>query len=718
MINGSPPTLGVLTLATPALLAAAALVALPIVAHLVGRAAGKSHRFPSLMLLAASTTDAARRGRPTRWWLLLLRCLAVLLIVLGFAQPRWWSAATTSHGRIVTALVLDASASTGHTADGVPAFDAIRAAALNQLDTLPADAPVDVILAGNDANAPLPRPTANRAVTRDAIDRAEATHERADLGAAVALAHRRAKAQDRAARVVLITDGQARNLDAAFNADALRTHPDVIVPVASNDPGNVALHRPTVWPAQPRRSESCTLRVTAVNHATTSARVTVVARTDTLALGSTTATLPPDGQATLEVPARLDRPGHHAVTFTLAQHADALAADDAAYLTVRVQPRRRVLLVTPGDPDRLSSAAYFLLRSLTPLGPDAGGMDVTTTTPQALTRATLRGIDAVVLHRPDRCPPAVVAALAERVRDGLGLVVLMGRPGTLINWAQHQDTLPLSAGDWVATHPTQQPRGISFHTDAASRGPWSELLDPRSGMTDTLTQQLHVSGRREGSLHRNAVALITDPSGGVPVLARQTVGLGRVLQWSPPIDPATSDLLRAAVWVPLLHTMLADADPLTTDADQGPPPSPGPPATRHVARAAWDASGGTPSPTVVAPDGKPVHDATLTRTGDALQWSVDRPRQLGHYRLMLGNDERDALPMNLDPRESDLQPADDATLAALTRAGINDHDTPPATAAALTGNGRGREAELWGWLILLGLAALAGEMLLAAKGDG
>ena len=71
----------------PALLAMAALAALPVILHLIMRPKPKRFLFPALRLIESRRKSNVRRLRLRHIWLLLLRILIIVLIVLAVARP-------------------------------------------------------------------------------------------------------------------------------------------------------------------------------------------------------------------------------------------------------------------------------------------------------------------------------------------------------------------------------------------------------------------------------------------------------------------------------------------------------------------------------------------------------------------------------------------------------------------------------------------------------
>jgi hypothetical protein len=72
---------------TPLFLLGALAVAGPILYHLVRRATRERVPFSSLLFLEPSPPRVSQRHRVEHWLLLLLRCLALLVLALGFARP-------------------------------------------------------------------------------------------------------------------------------------------------------------------------------------------------------------------------------------------------------------------------------------------------------------------------------------------------------------------------------------------------------------------------------------------------------------------------------------------------------------------------------------------------------------------------------------------------------------------------------------------------------
>src|SRR5438876_6140796 len=96
---------------TPALLAGAALDALPIVLHLIMRREAKRFKFPALRFVQQRRTLNQHRLRLRHLLLLALRCLIIGFLAFALARPtlRGSSAAGKEGAPLATAFVFDNS---------------------------------------------------------------------------------------------------------------------------------------------------------------------------------------------------------------------------------------------------------------------------------------------------------------------------------------------------------------------------------------------------------------------------------------------------------------------------------------------------------------------------------------------------------------------------------------------------------------------------------
>ena len=76
-----------MNLLSPWFLAGLALIAGPVIFHLIRRANKDRIRFSAIKFLKESPPRLERKSRIQNPWLLALRCLVVALLALAFARP-------------------------------------------------------------------------------------------------------------------------------------------------------------------------------------------------------------------------------------------------------------------------------------------------------------------------------------------------------------------------------------------------------------------------------------------------------------------------------------------------------------------------------------------------------------------------------------------------------------------------------------------------------
>ena len=137
-----------LSFLNPGLLFGAAAAALPVIIHFLSRRRVRRQPFSDLRFLGEVKAQQARSLGIRRWLLLLLRVLALLLVALAVAGPRWGGLAVGG-GRAVL-FVVDTSASmAAQTAEG-SRLDEARRATAEMIAALPPGAAVQVLTAGGD----------------------------------------------------------------------------------------------------------------------------------------------------------------------------------------------------------------------------------------------------------------------------------------------------------------------------------------------------------------------------------------------------------------------------------------------------------------------------------------------------------------------------------------------------------------------------------------
>ncbi|MGI9454982.1 MAG: BatA domain-containing protein [Aeoliella sp.] len=132
---------------TPALLGGLALVALPIVLHLVMRREPQRVEFPALRFVRTRQSTNQHRLRLRHWLLLALRCAFVLLLVLALARPVLRGSGLLGSGEagLAAALVFDTSPRMLYQQKNKTRLESAKEMASWLLEQLPAESEVAVV---------------------------------------------------------------------------------------------------------------------------------------------------------------------------------------------------------------------------------------------------------------------------------------------------------------------------------------------------------------------------------------------------------------------------------------------------------------------------------------------------------------------------------------------------------------------------------------------
>ncbi len=451
----------------PALMGGAGLVALPIIIHYLSRRRHRRLEWGAMRFLLEAERQSRRRVRFEQWLLLALRCLAMLLLALlvarPFVRPGLVASLLGGRGHVHRVVVLDDSASLAYRSGTRQDFALLRDATVRLLtwlrDGSPGD-PVTVIRTSAPARPLIERKALTAATwetLREKLARTRVTQLRsrpARVAAAVA-DQIAAVPATRRCDVYVVSDfqrsewlaraGQAADTrEPADGAAPLAATGDSwFAPLAQAAPGRlrvvlIALARrdrdnAAVTDVSPRRPHTIAglpaeLVVRVANYGR---RVLKGAR---LRVRCGDVSPPPaliepiEPGRTRAISVELTVPGEgDAVVTAAVEPADGLAADDTRRVVLPVRAALRVLLVD-GQPatDSARDEVYFLRNALAPAGPFGSGIQAKRVDPADLPGLRLDAFDCVMLANVAPPGAEAVAALRRYVRDGGGLVFLLG----------------------------------------------------------------------------------------------------------------------------------------------------------------------------------------------------------------------------------------------------------------------------------------------------
>ena len=690
----------------PALLAALAAIAIPIVVHLVQRDRRRVVQFPSLMFLRKIPNQSVKRRAIRHWPLLLLRIAAFALLALAFARPFWpgaGAAAAAGAGREVV-LLLDTSHSMGY--GGV--WARAQAAAKQAVSELgPADRGT-VAFFGSEVEVGV-RAASERAALAAAIDRAApgagATRYGPALRAAAGLLE--ASALPRR-EIILVSDFQKSGWDQAQETTlppgvSLRT-----VPVGEATTANASIVALAFARQEAPGGERITASARIVNRSGTALQNREVSlevdghREDTRQVSAA-----PNGVETVAF-APFTVAGRPArVTARLA--ADNLPIDDVFHAVIAAGGRIPVLIIEAANPG--PDASLYLARALA-VGNEPGFE--TAIAPVDRVTAEQVGAASVVILNDTRPPSGAAGRMLDaRVRAGMGLLVAAGDRSSWPDDAP--DLLPCKPGAPVDRSGTTG--GALGYVDYGH--PVFEVFAaPRSGdLTAARMFRYRPCAPAQGA---TVVARFDD---GNAALVERRVDAGTVLAWTSSLDSYWNDLALRSVFVPFVHQAMrhlgryAEAKAWrtvgeTVDAAElamGREAASGARGWALGASSDRNTAVTLSRPTVLAPSGKTVEFTDPARNTFEL-------KEPGFYEVRRGGEkagEGAAVAVNVSAAESDLTPFNPAELSAAV-AGSSEGAAAGA-AQPLTPEDDERRQSVWWFLLAAGAVLLAVEAVVAGR---
>lgn len=672
-------------------------VALPIVAHLLSRRGSRPISLPTARFLALAQAQRGRRLRWSQWLLLMLRIAMIALLAIAFARPGWRSGARHSGdvGGREFVIVIDASASMSRAsgAESPLRQAADRARALIGSCDAARDR-VGLVVAGVTNEAVLPRLTGNFAALDAALDELQPTVGSADLAQAVQLAAGLPGPLESAGqstprpvrRIVLFTDAQASQIDDLAAFEAGPGGELIVEPFAADDAAtNIAIESLSIAPARPTRGQACLVQAQIVNYGPRAATVTVECAID--GPGSPTpaalATIEPGGAATVSFPFTPAEQG--AVSVRLSLPPDALEADNAIEATVAVQSSRRVLIVG-GEPAPLDVATYLQAA----LRPDdqspyvVSRTDASSTGPDAIDWSEM---DAVIICEAGDVSLDWLMSVDRFAREGRGLWWIVDSA----NSAAATDAFASMQGDepalpLVIDSLRPQPHSVQWSSADALHEALASFDGPAlSSIVGVRHEQVCRAAAAPG-----AAVLIRDGQ-GLPVVAVGRLGRGRALVLNGSLSRDSSELTRLPVFPALVHEWTAW---LTGGEGAIEALHPGANLLVELAPEREGAS------IRIEPDVR--HELFTDDTGRFIRF--ERLDRVGQVRVL---DEASGrwlagAAVVIDPRESDLAAADEATIASLERRIDPDRSAPDADRGAGDAFADAtRRTEFWPSLLLL-----------------
>jgi len=705
-----------LSFLTPMLLGGMALVAVPVVLHLIMRRKPVKREFPALRFLRQKAVANRRRLRLSHLLLLLLRMAALVLLAIALARPVLRGAGWLADGEgpVAAAFVFDTAPRMLLRQGNRTRLEQAAAMARVLFQKLPAESKVAVLDTGGGAAAF--SPTIAAAAAR--IDRLAAATPATSLSQALAAGLRLLEGSGMPRReVYLFTDCSRGAWDNAASLDIAASHPEtslLVVDVGATAARNFAID--SVELSSDRISAGAPLGLTVATSRVGTDAVRAVAVEMIGADGRSTRRAVKPGAWKEAAGGQIDfeinglEPGVRQGCVVI-DGTDDLEADNTRCFTVEVGAAARVLVAAPAPASR---TGLFLSQAIAPVTlAKVGQAAFAVTVADVSELASLAWDDfrGIVLVDPPPLPPATWELLGQWVNAGRGLVVWLGpKAGDAKRFNSEASQRVLggsivrvwrSAGgdNYLAPATLDHPMLAAFRR-VGDAVPWQDFPVARHW-------EFEPSPAADATAH-----VVAAYRNGLPAVIEHKLGQGMAVTVTTPVSQAADDPdswnTLATGFEPWPFVMLANetllwaidtADDLNVVA--------GRPASLHVARP------DVPAAFVRPPSGDEFPVAIDQARGAVTVTATQLP---GNYAVRAGGAAGGLMTgfsATLDPAATDFTRLNADSLATIWGPGQRLARTEAELVRDVNLERVG--AELFGWIILLAAVVMASDWIVANR---
>lgn len=652
------------------LLAGAVGAALPVWLHLLQQHKQDPVEFASTMLLERRTESTTYQRKLKYKVFMALRLLLLLLIAFAFAQPFLNKPpAILNAGNALHLIVVDNSFS-------MREGDRLAVAKSEANSALPSGATAQIWSMGSHVSY-LSQVSKDRAELTGAINSIGPSDEKSSFAELSRALRDASRSNNRPLKITFVTDSQRTALPPSFNDLVLETGSELkIVDIGRKLPNYTVetVNAPKTLSDLTKAKVNATL--SAFN--APAAKKTVVLKVNGKTLASKTVDVPENGRASVEFTG-LDGPYGWLRGEVEIQDSDALVEDNRYYFTVERADPRKVLLI---EEQRSARAALYFKAALESSAQSF--FTVEEMSPAAALSANLSNYAFVVLNDP-----------------GVGV---KGIESTLRKYVEAGGAIWIAAGTQTGGMPTVPVAGFESNgSKVASRGT-QRFFAPSN--VDPTFPSLRRTGRLEGVRFFQYVSMKA-PEGAViaarledgsPLLIEKILGEGKVLVFASTFDNVSNDLPVKPGFVPFVEQT---ADYLGRVEDR---------ANSYVVDSYLDLRSDqkrASSVEVIGPKG----DRALSLK-EAAAANTLRLIESGFYDVRRENDRQELIAVNIDRRESVLDPTPKENLQLWERSG---QASTQAAAGGILETPAPEPQSFWWWAALLAFLILLAETYLSAR---
>lgn len=658
------------------LLAGAAAAALPLWLHLLQAHKQEPFPFPSTMFFERRTESTTFQRRLKYRLLMALRLLLLLLLAFAFAQPFLnRPPAILNAANSLSIIVVDNSFS-------MREGNRLASAKQQAASAIPLGGQAQIWSLGSRIVTLSPI-TNDRAELSGAINSIGPSDEKSSFAELARSLRDTARSTGRALKIQFFTDAQRTALPPSFNDLVLEPGSELkVIDVARKIPNYVveSVNAPRTVSDLAKTKINAT--VTAFN--APAAKRSVALKINGKIVQTKPIDIPENGRATVEFTG-LEGPygwlrGEVAIT-----DPDALLEDNTFFFTVERADPRRVLYI---DETRNNRAALYFKTALESSAQAFFVLDEKG--PRESEALNFSNYAFVVLNDPGQGFLALEPKLKAYVESGGALFITTGAQSASLR------SLPVAG---------LKTDGTRFASKGSVRFFAAANVDPTF-------PSLRRTGRFEGVRFFQAVN-IEAPKGtfvaarlddGAPLLIEKKVGEGRVLIFASTFDNVTNDLPVKPSFVPFIEQTAAYLGRVEERISNYPVDS-----YLDLRSAESNESKRAASVEVIGPKGERALSLKESASASSL-----RLAESGFYDVRRENGRQELIPVNVDRRESDLDPVSRENLTLWEQTGKGAANTAGAN-GNITDAPAPSQQGFWWWVALIAMLILVAESFLSSR---
>ncbi|MCA9443147.1 MAG: BatA domain-containing protein [Candidatus Omnitrophica bacterium] len=677
---------------------------IPFLIHLLTKRTPVNIYFPTIRFLKSAKANQSSLHRIRHLLLLALRTLIVLLVLAAFLKPVFQTGALVAgedrNRRTASILILDTSLSMGHSLSGVSPLSRAKVAANKLLDDLGGEDLANVILAAAQPTVALEEPKSNQYQLKREIEKTNPTLEFADIDAAIGIALGQLENLDSYAKEIhFISDFQRTNWASVNFGVIPESVKTVFLSVADERTTNTAIVETLLDPSAPAVSEKTTLTCKVANYSDSPRTVPVHLEINGEKIESKEVTLKPGMTESVSFQLRPRTSGIHEGSVSLPD--DGLLKDNRRWFILPVMERLEVTVLSDSNPLDRPLSDRALIAALNPFEGERGSLDPRFLKPDQFDRFVAARTQGVIVSNVDRFSRETAQALFEYLRNGGGLIYFLSGETDKFNLALLAE---VSEGNFdIPYRPVNylQPKtGAKSAFTALQEANYDHPMLKKFRETGALAEIRFYRYFETDRAETKGQILLRYDDGNI-ALAEKSVGIGTLLLANFSPDLNSCDLARRTVFIPLVHEMFRNIRPKMGGSRNFTAGNPCSTTVRFPSEAA--------QARFTSPDGEEIN-AGLEMNGQEGAVLIGETPQVGFYRIYSAEKKVGVIPVNVDPRESNLDSLSPEQLRELTQ--ISRDRFFAESGRDLENLRRLREGlPLWYYFLLGGLACIAIEQI-------